>query len=529
MPPKSKAKKSVAPEPSSEVEATQSLGKVTTDSMLMIFEYCLSHGISEIVSSMSSPEFLDKYSLRAPIEQQLGLHLEFFLLRKSLQNKDFESALSLWTSLIQPSDQSECGIPLAVQSFLSFASRKDITAQGLRNHADIVLPADAKSGKSSQHGIARDKIDLVLSAKLGSPAFFEAKEALQSSFPANSVAQQCLDVVMQHASALPRPLLEEMISHYRTTGEHAARNAHPPPNIEIISASELVDIAGGADAFRKIWKCEHHDVQKFIEAKAQTRAARGEASMAQSDLQWHRVEASEASLLSAQVAASQPTAQSAETVASHPIVQSTLKRARASADSVHPSSPSVRGRPAPEAAAASTPVPPAPVVQTASVRKALSDIGTRTKRLHAEADPLADMSCMKMTNFQFCSAANYKSYNFFAAARINARQATSTRVTFSDDEDPDEPQAATWKPKANLVTPAKSKVNPIPSTVTSRGPKSGTAWSEAVCSLMTFALELRFILSFSGGQSFDSSYNRIRLWFMVQNEKQIQIFEPGSF
>ena len=135
----------------------------------------------------------------------------------------------------------------------------------------------------------------------------QAKESLESSFPANSVAQQCLDVVMQHAASLPRPSLEEMTCHYQPTGKHAARNAHPPPNIEIISASELVDIAGGADAFRKIWKCEHPDVLKFIDAKAQMRSARGEAIIAQKDLQWHRAEASESSVLSAQVAAASQT------------------------------------------------------------------------------------------------------------------------------------------------------------------------------------------------------------------------------
>jgi hypothetical protein len=397
MPPKTKAaKKAAAAEQSSEAEPSQGIDKVTTDSMLMIFEYCLSHGISEVVSSMSSPEFMDKYSLRAPIEQQLGLHLEFFLLRKSLQNKEFESAFSLWTNIVQSSDQSECSTPLAVQSFLAFASRSDVTAQGLRNHADIVLPVDASSGKNSQHALARDKIDKVLSTKLGSSAFIEAKSSLESSFPANSVAQQCLDVVMQHASSLPRPLLEEMICHYKATGEHTARNAHPPPNIEIISASELVDIAGGADAFRKIWKCEHADVQKFIEAKAQMRSARGEAIIAQKDLQWHRVEASEASLLSAQVSAvSQPTVASA--VDSHANVESSLKRGRSAAESAHPPSPPAsRRRSAPEPAVATTPAAPNPVVQTASVRKALDDISARTRRLHSESDPLADMSCASL-------------------------------------------------------------------------------------------------------------------------------------
>ncbi len=400
MPSKSKAKKAPATELSSAAES-QGIDKATTDSMLMMFEYCLSHGISEVISAMSSPEFMDKYSLRAPIEQQLGLHLEFFLLRKSLQNKDFESAFSLWTSLVQSSDQSECSTPLAVRSFLSFSSRSDVTAQGLRNHADIVLPADASPAKTSQHAMARDKVDMVLSAKMGSPAFMAAKASLESSFPASSVAQQCLDVVMQHAASLPRPLLEEMICHYKATGEHAARNAHPPPSIETISASELVDIAGGADAFRKIWKCEHPDVLRFLEAKAQMRTARGEALIAQKDLQWHRAEASEASVLSARVAAaSQTTVASAASVASQPSVEGSFKRARPAAESVHPlSPPAVRRRSAPEPAVATTPAVPNPVVQTASVRKALNDIGARTKSLHSEADPLADMSCANFSLF----------------------------------------------------------------------------------------------------------------------------------
>jgi hypothetical protein len=397
MPPKSKAKKASAPEQSSTAEASQGIDKATTDSMLMMFEYCLSHGIGEIISSMSSPEFMDKYSLRAPIEQQLGLHLEFFLLRKSLQNRDFESAFSLWSNLVQSSDQSECSAPLAVRSFLAFASRGNVTLQGLRNHADIVLPVDASQGKTSQHALARDKIDKVLSAKIGSPAFIEAAASLESCYPADSVAQQCLDVVTQHASALPRPLLEEMICHYKATGEHAARNAHPPPNIEIISASELVEIAGGADAFRKIWKCEHRDVQQFIEAKAQMRAARGEAIIAQRDLQWHRVEASEASTLSAQVAAVPHAVTSASSVPSQPSEEGSLKRGRAAAESAHLSSPpALRRRTAPEPTVATTPAAPIPVIQTASVRKALDDISARTKRLHSEVDPLADMTC---TNF----------------------------------------------------------------------------------------------------------------------------------
>ena len=431
---------------------------------------------------MSSPDFMDKYSLRAPIEQQLGLHLEFFLLRKSLQNKDFESAFSLWTSLIQSSDQSECSTPLAVRSFLAFASHSDVTAQGLRNHADIVLPAEANPGKNSQHAIARDKVDKVLSAKLGSAAFVQAKESLESSFPANSVAQQCLDVVMQHAASLPRPLLEEMICHYKTTGEHAARNAHPPPNIEIISASELVDIAGGADAFRKIWKCEHPDVLKFIDAKAQMRSARGEAIIAQRDLQWHRAEASESSVLSAQVAAaSQPTAVSGPSVDSQPIVASSLKRGREPSESAHPpSSPAVKKRSVAEPGVAKTPVAPNPAAQTASVRKALSDIGARTKRLHSESDPLADMSCTFFCLFLLCLVIVQYSY-VLAASRINARQAASTRVAFSDDEDADVPKAPSWQPKSNLMTPAKPKANPIPAAHTSRGPKGSTPWSDAVC------------------------------------------------
>lgn len=394
MPPKSKAKKTSAAEQGSEAEASQGIDKVATDSMLMIFEYCLSHGIGEVVSSMSSPEFMDKYSLRAPIEQQLGLHLEFFLLRKSLQNKDFESAFSLWTSLIQSCDQSECSTPLAVRSFLAFASRSDITAQGLSNHADIVLPVDASAGKNSPHALARDKINKVLSAKLGSPAFIVAKEALDSFFPANSVAQQCLDVVNQHASSLPRPLLEEMICHYKTTGEHAARNAHPPPSIEIISATELVEIAGGTDAFRKIWKCEHHDVQKFLEAKDQMRIARGVSKISEKDLQWHRAEASEASVLSARVAAASHAAvASAASVASQPSDQGPVKRGRASESAPPQSPPALRRRAAPETAVVTTPAAPNPIVQAASVKKALHDIGARTKSLHSEADPLADMSC----------------------------------------------------------------------------------------------------------------------------------------
>jgi hypothetical protein len=368
--------------------------------MLMMFEYCLSYGISEIVSSMSSPEFMDKYSLRAPIEQQLGLHLEFFLLRKSLQNRDFESAFSLWTNLIQSSDRSECTSALAVRSFLAFASRVDVTSQGLRNHADMVLPIDATSGKNPQHVFARTRIDEVLSAKLGSPVFIEARASLELTYPADSVAQQCLDVVMQHASALPRPLLEEMICHYKATGEHAARNAHPAPNIEIISASELVDIAGGADAFRKIWKCEHRDVQQFIEAKAHMRAARGESSIAQRDLQWHRVEASEASVLSAPVAAaSQPhTVASAAAVPSQPIEEGSLKRGRVVAESAHLSPPALRRRSVPESTVVTTPAAPTPAIQTASVRKALNDISARTKRLHSEADPLADVTCATLAS-----------------------------------------------------------------------------------------------------------------------------------
>ena len=380
------------------MEASQGIDKSTSDSMMMMFEYCLSHGISEVVSSMSSPEFMDKYSLRAPIEQQLGLHLEFFLLRKSLQNKDFESAFSLWTSLIQSCDHLDCSTALAVRSLLAFASRSDITAQGLRNHADIVLPIDASSGTNSPHALARDKINKVLSAKLGSPAFMEAKEALDQFFPANSVAQQCLDVVNQHASALPRPLLEEMICHYKTTGEHAARNAHPPPSIEVISASELVDVAGGTDAFRKIWKCEHRDVQKFLEVKEQMRIARGTAKI---DLQWHRVEASEASVLSARVAAaaSYAAVASSASVASQPSDQGSVKRGRAAESTLPQSPPAVRRRAAPETAAVATPAAPNHIVQAASVKKALLDIGARTKSLHSEADPLVDMSC---TNLACC-------------------------------------------------------------------------------------------------------------------------------
>jgi hypothetical protein len=399
MPPKSKAKQaSIIEQRSSSVEASQGIDKATTDSMLMMFEYCLSHGIAEVVSSMSSPEFMDKYSLRAPIEQQLGLHLEFFLLRKSIQNRDFESAFSLWTNLIQSSDQSECGVPLAVRSFLVFASRMDVTSQGLRNHADMVLPIDASSDKNSQHASARIKVEKVLSAKPGSPAFFEAIASLDATYPADSVAQQCLDVVMQHASALPRPLLEEMICHYKATGEHAARNAHPPPNIEIISASELVEIAGGADAFRKIWKCEHREVQQFIEAKARMRAARGEAIIAQRDLQWHRVEASEASAISEQVtgASETNTVVGAAPVPSQPSEEGSLKRARTAAESALPSPPALRRRAAAEPSVATTPAAPIPAVQTASVRKALNDISARTKRLHSEADPLVDVTC---TNF----------------------------------------------------------------------------------------------------------------------------------
>jgi hypothetical protein len=67
-----------------------------------------------------------------------------------------------------------------------------------------------------------------------------------------------------------------------------------------------------------------------------------------------------------------------------------------------------------------------------------------------------------------------------AAARINARQATSTRVAFSDDEEADVPKATVWQPKGNLVTPAKPKVNPVPSANASRGPKGSTFWSDAV-------------------------------------------------
>jgi hypothetical protein len=68
-----------------------------------------------------------------------------------------------------------------------------------------------------------------------------------------------------------------------------------------------------------------------------------------------------------------------------------------------------------------------------------------------------------------------------AAARINARQATSTRVAFSDDEEADDPKTTIWQPKGNLVTPAKPKVNPVPSANTSRsGPKGSTFWSDTV-------------------------------------------------
>jgi hypothetical protein len=265
----------------------------------------------------------------------------------------------------------------------------------------MVLPLDSTSDKNSQNASVRTKIDKVLSAKLGSLAFVEAIASLESTYPADSVAQQCLDVVMQHASALPRPLLEEMICHYRATGEHAARNAHPPPNIEIISASELVEIAGGADAFRKIWKCEHRDVQQFIEAKALTRAARGEAIIAQRDLQWHRVEASEASALSAQLtAASQPhTVASAASVPSQPSEEGSMKRGRAAVESALSSPPALRKRAAPETNVATTPAAPISAIPTASVRKALNDISARTKRLNSEADPLADVTC---TNFASC-------------------------------------------------------------------------------------------------------------------------------
>jgi hypothetical protein len=76
-----------------------------------------------------------------------------------------------------------------------------------------------------------------------------------------------------------------------------------------------------------------------------------------------------------------------------------------------------------------------------------------------------------------------KQSHVFAAARINARQATSTRVAFSDDEDAEEeePKVASWKPKPNLVTPAKPKSNPIPSAHYSRGPTGSTSWTDAVC------------------------------------------------
>ncbi len=80
-----------------------------------------------------------------------------------------------------------------------------------------------------------------------------------------------------------------------------------------------------------------------------------------------------------------------------------------------------------------------------------------------------------------CSC-SIQSFDIFSAARINARQATSTRVAFSDDEDADAaPKAASWQPKGSLMTPAKSKVNPVPSANTSRGPKGSTPWSDAVC------------------------------------------------
>ncbi len=88
-----------------------------------------------------------------------------------------------------------------------------------------------------------------------------------------------------------------------------------------------------------------------------------------------------------------------------------------------------------------------------------------------------------------------------AAARINARQATSTRVAFSDDEEADDPKAKIWQPKGNLVTPAKPKVNPVPSANASRGPKGSTFWSDAVRVLVS-DLCLR-VLSFSSLQEVD--------------------------
>jgi hypothetical protein len=91
-----------------------------------------------------------------------------------------------------------------------------------------------------------------------------------------------------------------------------------------------------------------------------------------------------------------------------------------------------------------------------------------------------------------------------AAARINARQATSTRVAFSDDEEADDPKAKNWQPKGNLVTPAKPKVNPVPSANASRGgpgPKGSTFWSDAV-RVLASDLCLR-VVSFSSLQEVD--------------------------
>ncbi len=87
-----------------------------------------------------------------------------------------------------------------------------------------------------------------------------------------------------------------------------------------------------------------------------------------------------------------------------------------------------------------------------------------------------------------------------AAARINARQATSTRVAFSDDEDADQTKAASsWQPKGKLVTPAKPKVNPVPSTF--RGPKGSMPWSDAVCIRFTLCFEFVCLCnSFAGLQ-----------------------------
>jgi hypothetical protein len=115
-----------------------------------------------------------------------------------------------------------------------------------------------------------------------------------------------------------------------------------------------------------------------------------------------------------------------------------------------------------------------------------------------------------------------------AAARINARQATSTRVAFSDDEDAGEPKAtsSSWQPKGKLVTPAKPKVNPIPSTT--RGPKGSMPWSDAVCifpfMLHSFCRCHPFIRCVAGSQSSSQSHQRVRIRFLGQNEEQVQIF-----